>query len=260
METFTLRNYSISKEYVFDEFPAQKTIINTINPHSWVVADKDNEFQSALQESDVLLPDGVGIVLTARLLWHERFPKMAGFDVHQMILKKLNQVGGRCFYLGASQAVLDRIQQKLHEQFPRVQVGTYTPPYAAEFTEEQNRQMVQAVNVFQPDVLFVGMTAPKQEKWVRRNKSLLQARVVCAIGGAFDFYAETVPRAPKWMIRHGLEWLYRLCREPKRMWRRNFVSAPYFIVKMLLLKCGSKLKWRTPPKEVEPSRTKIIIE
>jgi N-acetylglucosaminyldiphosphoundecaprenol N-acetyl-beta-D-mannosaminyltransferase len=98
METFTLNNYSISKEYVFDDIPATKTIINTINPHSWVVADKDDEFQSALQASDVLLPDGVGIVLTARFLWHERFPKMAGYDLHRMILCKLNEVGGRCFY------------------------------------------------------------------------------------------------------------------------------------------------------------------
>jgi N-acetylglucosaminyldiphosphoundecaprenol N-acetyl-beta-D-mannosaminyltransferase len=260
METFTLRNYSISKEYVFDELPLKKTIINTINPHSWVVADKDNEFQSALQESDVLLPDGVGIVLTARFLWHEKFQKLAGCDLHQMILAKLNQVSGRCFYLGASQETLDRIRRKLKQQYPRIEVGTYTPPYAASFSDVQNGEMIQAVNAFQPDVLFVGMTAPKQEKWLHRNKSLIQARVMCGIGGAFDFYAETVPRAPRWMVSHGLEWLYRFSREPKRMWRRNFISTPYFILKMLLLKCRSKLKWKMTSQDVEKRRTKIIIE
>jgi exopolysaccharide biosynthesis WecB/TagA/CpsF family protein len=241
METFTLRNYSISKEYVFDHIPSTKTLITTINPHSWVMADRDNEFQSALQDSDILLPDGVGIVLTARLLWRERFPRLAGSDLHKMILTKLNQVSGRCFYLGASPQVLSRIRQKLQMEYPNIEVGTYTPPFRKTFSEEENLQMINAVNQFKPDVLFVGMTAPKQEKWLHRHKSLIQANVMCAIGGAFDFYAETVPRAPQWMIEHGLEWLHRLLQEPKRMWKRNLVSTPSFILKMLLLKCKQKL-------------------
>lgn len=98
--------------------------------------------------------------------------------------------------------------------------------------------MIQAVNSFRPDVLFVGMTAPKQEKWLHKHKARIDARVMCAIGGAFDFYAGTIPRAPKWMIRYGIEWLFRLAKEPQRMWRRNFISTPYFILKML------SLKWR----------------
>lgn len=242
METFTLRNYSISKEYVFDHIPSTKTLINTINPHSWVMADRDNEFQSALQASDILLPDGVGIVLTARLLWHERFPKIAGYDLHKMILTKVNQVSGRCFYLGASPQVLYRIRQKLQEEYPNIEVGTYTPPFKKTFSEEESLQMVEAVNQFKPDVLFVGMTAPKQEKWLYHYKSMIQANVMCAIGGAFDFYAETIPRAPQWMIEHGLEWLHRLMQEPKRMWKRNLISTPSFIFKMLMLKCRQKIK------------------
>jgi N-acetylglucosaminyldiphosphoundecaprenol N-acetyl-beta-D-mannosaminyltransferase len=260
METFTLRNYSISKEYVFDRIPSTKTIINTINPHSWVMAERDDEFQSALMASDILLPDGVGIVLTARLLWHESFPKMAGYDLHKMILKKLNEVSGRCFYLGASPQVLARIQQKLKKEYPNIEVGTYTPPFRNKFSDEESLQMVQAVNDFRPDVLFVGMTAPKQEKWLHQHKSKIQANVMCAIGGAFDFYAGTIPRAPQWMIQYGLEWMFRLLQEPERMWKRNLVSTPRFIFKMLLLKVRSKITTKINSKNVKKSTTKIIIE
>jgi len=260
METFTLRNYTISKEYIFDRIPTAKTIINTINPHSWVIADKDDEFRSALAASDILLPDGVGIVLTARYLWHERFDKLAGYDLHKMILTKLNQVSGRCFYLGASPQVLYRIRQKMMKEYPNIEVGTYTPPFRRSFSEEETTQMVTAVNEFRPDVLFVGMTAPKQEKWLYQNKSRIQAKVMCAIGGAFDFYAETVPRAPQWMIRYGLEWLYRLTQEPKRMWKRNLVSTPSFIIKMLLLKFRSKMSSKIHSSQTKKNTTKIIIE
>lgn len=262
METFTLRNYTISKQYVFDGLPSSKTIINTINPHSWVTAEHDREFRSALLASDILLPDGVGIVLTARLLWHERFQKLAGDDLHKMILSKLDQLHGRCFYLGASPRVLESIKEKLKKEYPNIEVGTYTPPFRSAFSEEENKEMIDAVNAFRPDVLFVGMTAPKQEKWLHQHKSKIQANVMCAIGGAFDFYAGTIPRAPRWMIRSGLEWLFRLMREPGRMWKRNFISTPYFILKMLALKCRSKMKARFNMKSdpVKKNKTKMIIE
>jgi len=258
METFTLRNYEISKRYVFDSIPSRKTFISTINPHSWVMAEKDVEFQSALLASDVLLPDGVGIVLTARFLYHERFRKIAGYDLHRMVLEKLNEVSGRCFYLGASPNVLDRIRQKLKNEYPHIEVGTFTPPFRDVFSEEESMEMVRAINAFHPDVLFVGMTAPKQEKWIYRYKSMINTKVMCAIGGAFDFYAGTIPRAPRWMICYGLEWLFRLSKEPKRMWKRNFISTPYFILKMLLLKSRSKVRSKLNPQHNES--TKIIIE
>ena len=253
MDVFTLWNYSISKRYVFDSLPAKKTIISTINPHSWVIAEGDETFRAALQASDVLLPDGIGVVLAARLLWNERFRKMAGYDLHRMVLTRLNRQSGRCFYLGASPHVLERIRQKVRKEFPHIEVGTFTPPFRKSFSAAESDQMVQVINAFKPDVLFVGMTAPKQEKWLYQHKSQINARLMCAIGGAFDFYAETIPRAPKWMIQYGLEWLFRLVKEPQRMWRRNLISTPLFIIKMLRLKFRYKGR-------VKENRTKIIIE
>jgi N-acetylglucosaminyldiphosphoundecaprenol N-acetyl-beta-D-mannosaminyltransferase len=260
METFVLANYPVSKAFVFESLPVSKTIINTINPHSWVVAEHDREFRSALLASDVLLPDGVGIVLTARFLWREKFRKVAGYDLHKMILTKLNESSGRCFYLGASPHVLDCIQQKLKKEYPHIEAGAYSPPFRQLFSEEESEEMVEVINRFKPDVLFVGMTAPKQEKWLHRYKSRLDTNVMCAIGGAFDFYAGTIPRAPRWMIRYGLEWLFRLLCEPKRMWKRNFISTPYFVLKMLLLKFRSGLRPGLRDHSIEKNKTKIIIE
>src|SRR4051794_30794920 len=121
MEKFFLQNYSISKRYVFDGLPAAKTIINTINPHSWVVADQDPAFSAALEDSDVLLPDGVGIVLAAKLLWKQSFCKMAGYDLQKMILTSLNKSSGRCFYLGASPEVLACIREKVRREYPNIE-------------------------------------------------------------------------------------------------------------------------------------------
>src|SRR5690606_28806448 len=96
------------------------------------------------------------------------------------------------------------------------------------WTEEENDRMLAEINAARPDVLWVGMTAPKQEKWVRTNARRLNAKVIGSIGAVFDFYAGTYSRAPHWICRLGLEWVYRLLREPKRMWRRTLVSGPLY--------------------------------
>ncbi|MGC1392281.1 MAG: WecB/TagA/CpsF family glycosyltransferase, partial [Bacteroidales bacterium] len=141
----------------------------------------------------------------------------------------LNKTGGKCFFLGSSDKVLKLIVQRISKEYPKIRVSSYSPPYKPVFTDEENDQMINTVNSFSPDVLFVGMTAPKQEKWAAAHFEKLNARHICSIGAVFDFYALTVRRAPAWMIRHGLEWLYRLIVEPRRMWRRYIVGNPKFI-------------------------------
>ncbi|NML37256.1 WecB/TagA/CpsF family glycosyltransferase [Chitinophaga sp. G-6-1-13] len=241
METFNLRHYKISLEYEFRDIIETPIVINAINPHSWVVAEKDPEFRYALMESDYLIPDGIGIVLASRLLWKKKIKKFAGNDLHLMILKELNRNAGKCFYLGASDNVLNKIHAKLEQLYPNIRCMTLSPPYKDNFTREENAVMINQINDYSPDVLFVGMTAPKQEKWIFKHKSELNVKVMCAIGGAFDFFAGTKRRAPSWMINCGLEWLFRLMLEPKRMWKRNFVSTPLFIYNML------QLRWKRNP-------------
>jgi N-acetylglucosaminyldiphosphoundecaprenol N-acetyl-beta-D-mannosaminyltransferase len=197
-------------------------------------------FSEALHSSDILLPDGSGIVLAAKVLRGATIPKIAGSDIHTHLLKALNQIGGKVFYLGASAETLEKIKERLQREYPRIKMGMYSPPYKNEFAAEDNRLMIEAVNAFVPDILFVGMTAPKQEKWVHQHKQTLNAPLICSIGAVFDFFAGTRKRSGKVWIKLGLEWLPRLIREPRRMWKRNFVSTPCFLIDMLIAKATKR--------------------
>lgn len=227
--TIDVLNYQVfTDNLVPNQMPATG-IINTINPHSYCVAKQDKVFAQALMASDILLPDGVGIVWAAKFLKQQKINKIAGYDIFIHSMQVLNQQSGSCFFLGASNQTLDKIKHRAAIDFPNVTVNTFSPPYKPEFSKEDNVNMVAQVNQAQPDILFVGLTAPKQEKWVYQNKQNLDVKTTCAIGAVFDFYAGTVQRPSQFWINLGLEWLPRLVKEPKRLFYRNFVSTPKFI-------------------------------
>ncbi|MES2545938.1 MAG: WecB/TagA/CpsF family glycosyltransferase [Bacteroidota bacterium] len=227
--SFSLLNYTIFKGDLSECKSDKKTLINTINQYSFCIAQKDAEFKKALQGSDVLLPDGMAIVVAARLLQNTKITKIAGAELHDFLLQKLNQTGGSCFYLGASQNTLDKIKNRINVAFPNIKVYNYSPPFKTVFSDSDNQAMLEAVNDVAPDVLFVGMTAPKQEKWSFQHKEFLQAKTICSIGAVFDFYAGTVKRPSPFWIRLRLEWFIRLIKEPKRMWKRYLYYGPVFI-------------------------------
>jgi N-acetylglucosaminyldiphosphoundecaprenol N-acetyl-beta-D-mannosaminyltransferase len=214
----------------------KKFIVNTLNQYSYTVAEEDPEFKQALLNSDILLPDGIGVTVAVGFLKKRRIKKIAGADIHQHLLAKLNESGGRCFYLGARDETLELIRKKLGNEFPDITVGYYSPPYKATFSTEDTQAMLDAVNLFKPDVLFVGMTAPKQEKWIYQNQASIDSNVICAIGAVFDFYAGTVDRPSKYWQAFGLEWLVRLVKEPKRMYKRYLYYGPVFILQLLKIK------------------------
>ena len=143
---------------------------------------------------------------------------------------ELSQEGGaRYFFLGSTEHVLRLITRRIAKEFPNIEVcGTMTPPFKPEFSEDDNREMVAAVNAAQPDVLWVGMTAPKQEIWIHKNLDKLQVPLIAAIGAVFDFYAGTKKRSSEFWQSLGLEWLPRFLREPRRLWERNLKSTPIF--------------------------------
>lgn len=200
------------------------------NPHSLVVAQGDLSFQSALTQANLVVADGIGVSFMARLVGVQIGPRITGTDYFQAVLEALQQRGGgRVFFFGSSQLVLDLIAKRFGRDFPALTLcGTLSPPFGS-WTDEENRRMVQLINDAKPDVLWVGMTAPKQEKWVEANRRQLNTPVIGSIGAVFDFYAGTYARAPQWICRIGLEWAYRFILEPRRMWQRNFVSAPMFV-------------------------------
>ena len=228
MSFLMFKNFQIF-DGVLNSLSNNKQFITTLNAHSYNIALVDEAFKEALQYSNILIPDGIGVVWATKWLTGKKLKKIAGEDLFFYEMNRLQSTSGKCFFLGSSEATLARIKEKAIKEYPAVTISTYSPPYKPEFSEHDNTAILGAINAIKPDVLFVGMTAPKQEKWAYRHFSQLQVGHVCCIGAVFDFYAGTIKRAPKWMIKLGLEWLYRLIKEPRRMWKRYIIGNVQFI-------------------------------
>ena len=236
-----------SKEALKD-IPQGKVLINTINAHSFNTAQKDELFAEALKNGDYLIPDGASIVKACRWLGCKSQPRerVAGWDLFEYEMERLNEKGGRCMFMGSSEKVLALIVEKARTAYPNIEVVTYSPPYKPEFTDGDNRAIIKAINDADPDLLWIGMTAPKQEKWTYAHWNELNIRChVGTIGAVFDFFAGTAVRAPRWWQKHSLEWLYRLIKEPRRMWRRYVVGNPLFIRNVFKEKSGRQQVRRT---------------
>lgn len=219
-----------------EAIPQGKKLINTINAHSYNTARRDGLFAEALQKGDALIPDGASIVMACRWLKAKSRPeeRIAGWDLFEMEMDRLNRTGGKCFFMGSSEKVLALIRKRAETVYPHITVETYSPPYKPEFSDEENRAIIEAINRADPDLLWIGMTAPKQEKWVYTHWDELDIRChTGTIGAVFDFFAGTVERAPEWWQRHSLEWLYRLLKEPKRMWRRYIIGNALFLLNVM---------------------------
>lgn len=219
----------------------KKLLINTINAHSYNTALKDSLFAEALTKGDVLIPDGASIVMACKWLKAKSQPKerIAGWNLFVYEMEKLNARGGKCFFMGSSEKVLSLIKEKAKKVYPNIIVVTYSPPYKPDFTDEDNKAIIDAINAAKPDLLWIGMTAPKQEKWAYTHWNELDINCHCGtIGAVFDFFAGTVERAPLWWQEHSLEWLYRLLKEPKRMWRRYIIGNTLFLWNITKEKLG----------------------
>ena len=206
-----------------------------LNPHSAEVAAEDDVFHNALTCADFLTADGVGVVYASRVLGGSIRDRITGMDVFLAVNEALNRrKSASVFFLGSTEQTLEKIRRKMAEDFPKVTVaGTYSPPFKAEFSEADSEAMISAIKSAAPDVLWVGMTAPKQEKWLHAHQDRLVANFAGPIGAVFDFYVGNIERAgPVWQ-KLGLEWLPRLIQEPRRLWRRALISGPRFLLRTL---------------------------
>jgi N-acetylglucosaminyldiphosphoundecaprenol N-acetyl-beta-D-mannosaminyltransferase len=212
--------------------PEGKLLINTINAHSYNMARKDKQFAEALSKGDILIPDGASIVKACGWIGAKSKPKerIAGWDLFAYEMDRLNRKGGKCMFMGSSEKVLELVKKRASVDYPNIAVETYSPPYKLEFSDEDNGAIINAINAADPDLLWIGMTAPKQEKWTYSHWSELNIHChVGTIGAVFDFFAGTAKRAPLWWQDHGLEWLYRQVKEPRRMWRRYLIGNVLFL-------------------------------
>jgi len=208
------------------------------NPHSLEIARSDREFKRAICEADLVTPDGIGVVIASRIHGGCIRCRVTGSDIFWGLSQKLNRKSGYSyFFLGSSEKTLNLIKDKMRVEFPNIEVaGTFSPPFKREFSLAENREMVAAVNRAQPHVLWVGMTAPKQEKWIYQNKDKLDVPFIGAVGAVFDFFAGTKKRSSQWFQDHGYEWFPRLFREFHRLWYRNFISFPKFILRNVIIR------------------------
>ena len=220
------------------DIPEGKVFITTIYAHSFNVAQGDELFAEALTKGDYLIPDGASIVMACRMLRAKSQPKerIAGWDLFEYEMErcdgkcKKEDVRRKVMFMGSSEKVLGLIRERAKVDYPNLEVVTYSPPYKPEFSEEDNAAIIKAINEANPDLLWIGMTAPKQEKWTYSHWKELDIHChVGTIGAVFDFYAGTVRRAPRWWQEHSLEWLFRLIQEPKRLWRRYVIGIPLFL-------------------------------
>jgi N-acetylglucosaminyldiphosphoundecaprenol N-acetyl-beta-D-mannosaminyltransferase len=215
------------------------------NPHSIEIALKDSVFDEAIKRADLVVPDGVGVIVASKIMKGGIRCRVTGSDIFWGLNSRMQKEGGySCFFLGSSEDTLSAIREKMAVDYPAIRVaGVYSPPFKPEFNDEDNSAMIEAVNAAAPDALWVGMTAPKQEKWVYKNLDSLNAGFIAPVGAVFDFYTGRVRRSHPSFQALGLEWLPRLLQEPGRLWRRNFISNPRFLLRALRARC-CKRPWQ----------------
>ena len=230
------------QSWVVNENNAEVRYFVCANPHSLEIARRDARFDRAIRNANIVVPDGYGIIIASKITGGQITERITGTDIFIGLTELLNETGNYSYYfLGSTDDNLGNIQKKMMKEYPKIKIaGTFSPPFKKDFTEEDNRAMIRRINIVRPDVLWVGMTAPKQEKWIYENKDKLKVKFVGAIGAVFDFFTGNVKRSHPWFLDHGLEWLPRLLQQPKRLWRRNMISGPAFIIRVVNQKGRSR--------------------
>ena len=206
-----------------------------LNPHSVEVAAADVTFHNSLVSADFLTPDGIGVVYASRLLGGKIRERVTGMDVFLGLSAAMERAEqGSFFFLGSTEETLHKIREEMAVRFPHVVVaGCYSPPFKPEFSAEDNQRMIAAINEAKADVLWVGLTAPKQEKWIFEHREQLNVGFAAPVGAVFDMFVGNINRVGPFWQNLGFEWLPRLVQEPKRLWRRSLVSAPRFLLRAL---------------------------
>lgn len=238
VKTFGFSVYSDDLANIPLDYTGAPKLLNTISPNSYGIATKDSLFRTSLIESDYLVLDGVYFALASILLQGRNIRRNQGPDVYYHFMNRMNRDRGRVFFLGASEKTLKKIKIKAAAEYSNVEVAYYSPPFKPEFTDEENNEMIARVNKYSPDVLFVGMTCPKQEKWAFQNKEKLQTRLICCVGAVFDWYAgnQRVIHPLWWKLRLG--WLKRTIDRPEIL--KRYPNIGIFFWHLLLANMGIK--------------------
>jgi len=211
----------------------------SVCPVSTVLACLDDPaIRRAVNGAGLVTPDGMPIVWLTRVAGHPHVSRVYGPDLMLDFCARSVRLGYRHYFYGGVEGVPKQLAAVLITRFPGLQVtGGYSPPFQP-LRPEEDAEVVDRINAACPDVVWVGLGSPKQDLWMATHRERLEAPLLVGVGAAFDFYTGRVRQAPRWMMRIGLEWLFRLCQEPRRLWHRYLLGNPRFVVNVILQRTG----------------------
>jgi len=197
--------------------------------HGVMESQRDDELRRIHEHAGMVTPDGMPLVWLAHLDGRNSVERVYGPDLMLACCERSLDTGRSHYFFGGAPGIADRLAERLQTRFPGLAVaGTYCPPFRP-LTQDEDERLVDAINAAHPDIVWVGLSTPKQERWMSAHVGRLRAPVLVGVGAAFDFHAGVKRQAPRWMQRSGLEWSFRLATEPRRLWRRYLVNNPSFV-------------------------------
>jgi N-acetylglucosaminyldiphosphoundecaprenol N-acetyl-beta-D-mannosaminyltransferase len=213
----------------------QSRYVVTPNATQIVQLRKDQFLRRIYHEADLVVADGMPVIWVSRLLGRPLRERVTGSDLLPRLCAEAAQRSYSVFFLGANPGVAAKAAARLKASYPSLRVaGSYAPPFGFETSREENQKIIKMITDTKPDILFVALGFPKQERWIYNHAKTSSVPLSLGVGAAFDFVAGTLKRAPKWMQWLGLEWLHRLIQEPHRLWRRYLLLGPQFILLSLV--------------------------
>lgn len=208
----------------------EKGYVVTPNLDHIVKLEKDPEFLRCYENASLVLADGNPLIWASKVLKEPLKDLVTGSDLFPAVCRQAAEDGHKVFFLGGLEGVAEKAAGNLNKKNPNLKVvGTYSPPFGFEKDEKENEKIIHLINKEQPHILFVGVGAPKQEKWMCHNMDKLEVNVALGIGASFDFEAGTIKRAPKVVRKTSMEWFWRFSHEPKRLFRRYFIDSAKFL-------------------------------
>ena len=205
--------------------------------HSIMECRRSAEVRRVFNGAGMVTPDGMPVVWVARWSGHRNVSRVYGPDLMEAVLERKRH---RHFFYGGGKDVAKRLADAMARRYPGLEIAGYTEPPFAPLDQLTTSEVAATINATRPDVVWVGMSSPKQDLWMARMRALIDAPVLIAVGAAFDFHTGTVRQAPRWMQRSGLEWTFRLLTDPRRLWRRYLVDNPWFLWELALQKTRLK--------------------
>lgn len=230
-----------------------------------VIADRDPEFRDAYANADLVVADGAPVVWLSKLSAHAAeapLPeRVAGSDLFWQIAKASGETKLRIFLLGGVEGAAEQAVVEIEKRYPKARIaGTYCPPFASFHTDEEQAKIKKVVRAARPDILLVAFGAPKQEKWIAKNKDALRVPVSIGVGGSFEMAAGYLERAPLWVQNIGMEWFYRFAQQPKRLFQRYFVDDLPYLARATVRAVEHRLGDEEAPISVGPSSIGPISE